>query len=95
MRKVEIAALVWDNWNTGHIRKHNLTINDVETIFRSDKVLYLSTYEGRIVALGRSGTRLLTVVLAKEENRKYYVVTARDMDKKERGLYREKYGQKS
>jgi len=41
------------------------------------------------MSLGRFGKRLITVVLQKQENSIYYVVTARDMAKKERLIYRQ------
>ena len=45
------------------------------------------SYKGRLLLTGRTkNKRLLTVVLALENNNQYYVVTARDTSKKERGL---------
>lgn len=43
------------------------------------------------MVLGRAETRLIATVLNEQEmNGVYYVITARDMSKKERAFYRER-----
>lgn len=85
---VKIKELIWDSWNVEHIARHDITPKEVEIALRDRKRKALRTYGGRLLILGRSGKKLLTVVLAPEEKEKYYVVTARDMSKKEREFYR-------
>jgi uncharacterized DUF497 family protein len=46
-------------------------------------------YAGRILLIGRAGKRTLAIVVAPKENSKYYPVTVRDADKKERRLVRD------
>lgn len=86
MVKVRVNQLIWDDWNINHIKKHSVKPNEVEKTLKS-KIKTLKSYKERLLVLGRCGKRLLTIVLAKEKNNKYYVVTARDMSKKERRYY--------
>lgn len=85
---VRVKDLVWDKWNVNHIAKHKVIPEQVETALKDKKKKVLKTYKGRLLVLGRAKERLLTVVLAPEQKQQYYVVTARDMSKKERRLYR-------
>lgn len=81
-----IKQLIWDDWNIEHIKKHKVSIEEVEEACHSGKKP-LKTYKGRLVILGKTKKgRLLTVVLAPIEEGKYYIVTARDISKKERRL---------
>ena len=81
---IEIKQLIWDDWNVKHISKHKISVSEVEEICRLAKKS-LRTYKGRLIVLEKTKKgRLLTVVLAPEDKGKYYVVTARDMSKKER-----------
>ena len=85
---IEVRELKWDARNIEHIRKHNLTPRQVEQVFIEGKCLGGEGKKGKLLIHGRCGRRLLTLVLAKEDGR-YYVITARDMSRKERGRYYE------
>ena len=81
---IKIGLLIWDDWNVDHIKKHKVTVNEVESVCQKTFKQQL-TYNKRYLIFGKTTTnRLLTIVLAKEIKDKYYVVTARDMSKKER-----------
>jgi uncharacterized DUF497 family protein len=83
---VRIKQLVWDDWNVEHIRKHRVNINEVEEVCKAVKKT-LKTYRERLIVLGKTTQgRLLTVVLAPESKGRYYVVSARDMSRKERRI---------
>lgn len=84
---VRIKSLVWDNWNVEHIGKHKVSLSEVEIALKDKQKKALKTYKGRLLVLGRAKKRLLSIVLALEEKQNYYVVTARDMSKKERRFY--------
>jgi len=86
-----IRKLVWDSWNVEHIKKHSLGILEVEKVLQDPNLVSKRAHSGRIMLLGRSGKRLLSIILAFEEQGFYYLVTARDMDKKERELYRKNH----
>jgi uncharacterized DUF497 family protein len=87
--RITIKQLIWDEWNVGHIKKHCLSVKEIESAINY-RVAQKKGYQGRIIIIGRSGKRLISVILAKEEKQKYYVVTARDADKKEKQLVYEK-----
>ena len=90
--KIRAKNLKWDKWNRGHIAKHNLTPRQVENVLFDENRKFLDTYDNRFAILGRMGKRLLFVVLAKQTGRKFYVVSARDMNKRERNFYRDNHG---
>lgn len=85
-----MKQLAWDDWNKEHIKKHNVTMREVEEVYHSkfaEKVSYL----GRKIYFGKTRKgRLLTVVVSFEKQKKAYVVSARDMSQKERREYYEK-----
>lgn len=84
---VRVRGLVWDDWNIAHITRHKVSVEEVEQACRFGGKKVLETYGERLLVLGKSGRRLLTVVLAPEENDRFYVVTARDASKKERRFF--------
>lgn len=84
-----MSRLIWDEWNKEHIKKHNVTVSEIEEVFRSTKITKQS-YLNRILILGKTKkNRLLTVVISTEKQESPYVVSARDMSKKERRYYYE------
>jgi uncharacterized DUF497 family protein len=84
MTRIVIKELVWDeNRNVRHIRKHNVSKDEVEEAGRA--LIYHKRIRKKLfLAVGRSGKRLLAIVLVWEQTGKYYVATARDASKKER-----------
>jgi len=51
---------------------------------------------GRIMVLGKAGSRLITTVLNEQGSEGvFYVITARDMAKKERAFYRTGKGKRN
>lgn len=86
---VNITKLIWDEWNINHISKHKVTPDEVEESLTDEHVVFLVSHTNRVLSLGSSGKRLLTVVLQQQKSKThYYVVTARDMAIKERAIYR-------
>lgn len=83
------GKLIWDKWNKEHIKKHNVTIKETEQVYNSKEVTKQSYFE-RTIILGRTkNSRLLTIVVSTEKQKQSYVVSARDMSKKERRYYYE------
>lgn len=81
--------LVWDDWNKEHIKKHSVTVAEVEEVFITKRMTRLS-YQNRKLLIGKTKNgRLLTVVISKEKQTNPYVVSARDASQKERGCYYE------
>lgn len=83
MTKIKVRTLVWDDWNRKHIKKHD--VNQEEIIISLDNTSYHKhSHGGRYLSVGRSGKRIITVILRREKSSTYYLVTARDASKKER-----------
>lgn len=87
---IEIKDLKWDSRNMAHIKKHDLSPRQVEQVFIQGVYFAAEGKKGKLLVHGRCGRRLLTVVLAPEHG-SYYVITARDMSRKERRRYYEIY----
>lgn len=83
---VKIRQLIWDNWNVRHIKRHKVNENEVEEACRS-QLKSFKTYKERLIIFGKTKKgKLLTVILSPEGAKRYYVVTARNMSRKERSL---------
>lgn len=81
---IKVKKLVWDRWNLEHIKKHSVTKEEVEVVGRAI-IFSVQTYDNRIRIVGRVRNRILSIILnPQDEANIYYVVTARDADKKER-----------
>ncbi len=89
MTRIKLEQLVWDSWNIEHIKKHNVTQSEVEQAL-SQLLAYRQGYQKRIILIGRSGKRILALVVTQKDSHSYYVITARDADKKERQMIYEK-----
>lgn len=92
MTRIVIKELVWDEWNLEHIKKHNVFQKEVENV--REIIYHRRTYGGKYLATGRSGSRLITIILRRKGIGKYYIVTARDSSKKERRKIYEKQSKK-
>ncbi|MDO8638179.1 MAG: hypothetical protein Q7R43_01275 [Candidatus Daviesbacteria bacterium] len=88
MTRIRIEQLVWDNWNIKHIKKHNVSVSETEEGI-INVTAHKQGYNKRIMLIGRSGKRILAI-LVKAKLGQYYIVTARDAGKKERKLLYEK-----
>jgi len=87
MAQVVIAELLWDEWNTTHIARHDVIPEEVEEVCRGDAHAEQSR-EGRIrVVASTQAGRMLSVVLAPKGEGKYYPITARPASRKERRTY--------
>jgi len=85
-----IKELVWDDWNVEHIKKHEVSVIEVEETYYQP-INSFKSYQNRLIILGKTkNNRLLTLVLMKKNKGVYYLVTARDMSRKERKLTNEK-----
>lgn len=86
MRKRK-PALIWNEWNLEHIKKHGVTVEEVEEAYqnefaRSDSYLHRESIYGR-TSIGR----LITVTVSYAKQLDPYPVSARDMSSKERRAY--------
>ena len=85
-----IEELIWDEWNVEHIKKHKVNVVEIEETC-GQVMNSFKSYQDRLIILGKTkNNRLLTLVLMKKSKGIYYLVTARDMSRKERRLINEK-----
>lgn len=84
-----IKTIVWNEWNIEHIKKHGVSVSEAEEAAKSF-VFHYRTQKGRYLVSGRSGKRILTLIIGRRQTTTYYLVTARDASKKERTKLYEK-----
>lgn len=93
MSEIRILELIWDRFNEAPIwERHQLTRADVEEVaYGSPELLKVQqTYGERFLVIGpKADKRLLVLILAPKGIGKFYPVTARPADKKERLEYRQ------
>ena len=93
MKELSILGLVWDSFNESHIwERHQLTRAEVEEVaYGPAENLYARhTYGSRFFVIGpKADRRLMVLILAPKGPGKYYPVSARPADRKERREYRE------
>lgn len=83
MTRIIIRKLIWDEWNREHINKHKVTIDEAEEAVKNF-IAHRKGKKGRYIAIGKSGTRLISLVIRRENTGVYYPVSVRDSSKKER-----------
>lgn len=85
-----IEELIWDEYNLEHIKKHNVSKQEVEEAC-SNIIDSFRSYEQRLLFIGETkNKRLLSLVLVEKSKGIYYLVTARDSSRKERKLINDK-----
>ena len=90
---MNINAFDWDDANVDHIARHNIIPDEVEEIFTSKHFIF-RTRSGRYLALGKTAAgRYLTCIFERREySGNIRVVTAWDMNTKDRKLFKKKVG---
>lgn len=89
MTRIKIEQLIWDEWNLGHIKKHDLSTEEIAEASRFI-VYHKSSYQKRYLVICKGKERLITLVIKRKSQGKYYLITARDTSKKERRRIDEK-----
>jgi len=80
-------ALVWNDWNREHIKRHSVTVEEAEEAYHNE-IGRSNSYEGRQSIYGfTKDRRPITVVVSYAKQKRPYVLTVRDMSKKERRDY--------
>ncbi len=83
MTRIVIKELVWDAYNIEHIKKHSITVDEAEEAVKNF-ISHKKGKSGRYLAIGKSSSRLISLIVKRESVGVYYLVTARDSSKKER-----------
>ncbi len=80
-------ALVWNEWNREHIKKHSITVAEAEEAYNNE-IGRSESYEKRqsIYGITLQG-RPITVVVSYAKQKGPYVLSVRPMSKKERRDY--------
>jgi uncharacterized protein len=90
MESVVISGFDWDDGNVSHIERHQFTPEEVEEVFAGDYKVR-RTRQKLYLALGETlDGRLAFIVFRRLSSGVVRVVTARDMDDRERRLFRRK-----
>jgi uncharacterized DUF497 family protein len=85
-----IKQFIWDEMNVLHIGKHHVKPEEVEELF--DSYYYLRRlWPNRYIVLGRSHSGRYLFVALDYTDQQVYVATARDMDDKERKLFKKRW----
>ena len=83
MTRIVVREILWDAWNLEHIKKHRVTQNEIIVSIRNASY-HKRAHSGRYLTVGRAGKRIITVILRRKRQMAYYLVTARDANRKER-----------
>jgi len=83
MTRIVIKKLLWDAYNIEHIKKHSITVGEAEEAVKNF-ISHKKGKRGRCIAIGKSGSRIISLIVRRESVGVYYLVTARDSSKKER-----------
>jgi uncharacterized DUF497 family protein len=89
----QFSGFDWDEGNSDKSRrKHGVTIEECEQVFSNIPILFLddfkhSTQEERYIAMGKTDMGKKLFVVFTPRDGKVRVISARPMDKKEKGFY--------
>jgi uncharacterized DUF497 family protein len=87
---LRISRCEWDEENVGHLAKHQVEPEEAEEVLVSHPYIR-RTRVGRYLAYGTTiGGRYLTVIFLYKGGGVARVITAREMSRRERRLYKEK-----
>lgn len=86
---MKITQILWDADTIYHIAKHNVSPGEVEEAVFEGNSIILKGRESRYIILSKTiSGRYLTIVVAFKLKGRVRVITARDMDDKERRYYK-------
>ncbi len=85
---MKISQILWDEGSVFHITRHGVSPKGVDEAVFEGNSLILKGKEGRYVVLSQTQSgRYLTIIVAFKLKGRVKVITARDMDEKERKYY--------
>ena len=86
---MRISQILWDVDSILHIARHHVTPEEVEeAVFEGDSVILMGKQK-RFIVLSQSGSgRYLMIVVAFKMKGRVRVITAREMNRKERTYYK-------
>jgi hypothetical protein len=88
---MRISQILWDDESIYHIARHGISPIEVEEAIFEGNPLILKGREKRYIILSKTlGGRYLTIVIAFKLKGRVKIITARDMDEKERKYYKKR-----
>jgi len=86
---MKISQILWDADSIYHIAKHNVTPEEIEEAVFEGNSIVLKAKEKRYIVLSQTiSGKYLTIVIAFKLKGRVQIITARDMDEKERKFYK-------
>ena len=86
---MKISQILWDADSIYHIAKHNVTPEEIEGAVFEGNSIVLKAKEKRYIVLSQTiSGKYLTIVIAFKLKGRVQIITARDMDEKERKFYK-------
>ncbi len=90
---MRIHSFDWDEKNENHIAEHGVAIFEVEEAVLFGKSFYQRSREGKYIAYAVTEEgRYLLIVFVIKDSRRIKVISARDMNEKEKRYYKKKKG---
>jgi len=91
-----VAQLIWDDWNTAHMARHDVTHREVDEICKGAHLVQQGS-KGRLAVSGKTAAgRFLVVILDPEpEPDVYYPVTAYPASGRYRRIYEQEKGKEN
>lgn len=90
--RLEIQDLEWDSWNTDHVTRHGVTIDEIYAAL-GNVLSVRPSYKHRFIVFGSPAPgRVIAVVIGEVPNKPnvFYVFSARPANRRERrDLYQE------
>ena len=93
---LEPIAFLWDTGNSDkNVKKHNVINQEAEQVFRNKPIFIFtdekhSLVEKRKLVWGMTGEKRTLAIIFTIREKKVRIISARDMNKKERRIYEEK-----
>lgn len=85
---VRYLELAWDDENIDHIARHGVEPDEVYQVIESERFFMTRLRGRRYMILGQTDTgRYLFIIVDREWNSEFSVVTARTADSDERRMY--------
>jgi len=87
---MKIERIIWDQETVNHIARHAVSPEEVEEVLfnEDDKPFILKGKQGKYLAYGETQSGRYLLVVWAIHYKKTYVITARNLTKKEKQFYR-------
>lgn len=89
MTRIKINNLIWDEWNLEHVKKHGLSKKIVEKAILNIRAFRYG-YKRRIILICDLKDNVISIVVDRKADGKYYVASARISSRRERKIKNEK-----